>query len=67
MSGALVQPMPGLTQLTTRQVMDLDAKIRSLCVYTETTGEEVILPIIIRGGKPFKIGEPMRMTKFSPV
>lgn len=63
---ALIQPMPGLTQLTTRQVMDLDAKIRSLCVYTEQTGDEVHLSIIIRAGKPVKIGNPMLLEKFSP-
>lgn len=62
----LIQPMKGLTQLTTRQVMDLDAKIRSLCAYSEATGEEIHLPIIIRNGKPVKIGQPMLMEKFSP-
>ena len=62
----LVKPAPGLTQLTTRQVLDLDAKIRSLCIYTAQTGEEVHLAIIIRGGKPIKIGNPMLLEKFSP-
>lgn len=62
----MVKPAPGLTQLTTRQVMDLDAKIRSLCVYTEATGDEVHLSIIIRAGKPIKIGNPMLLEKFSP-
>ncbi|MCK6629366.1 MAG: hypothetical protein L6R45_29840 [Anaerolineae bacterium] len=63
---ALVQPMPGLSQLTTRQVIDLDAKIRSLCVYTEATGDEVYLPIVIRAGKPVRIGKPILLEKFSP-
>lgn len=64
---SIVQPAPGLTQLTTRQVVDLDAKIRSLCAYSEATGEEIHLPIIIRNGKPVKIGQPMLMERFSPV
>lgn len=67
MTTAMVPPAPGLTQLTTRQVMDLDAKIRSLCAYTEATQEEIHLPIIIRNGKPIKIGRPLLIEKFNPV
>ncbi len=67
MSGkAVVPPAPGLMQLTWTQVLELDAKIRSLCAYSEQTGEEVQLPIVIRNGKPIKIGAPLRLEKFSP-
>jgi hypothetical protein len=66
MAASLVPPAKGLTQLTWAQVEELDAKIRSLCVYTEATGQEIHLPIIIRNGKPIKIGEPMSIKKFSP-
>jgi hypothetical protein len=66
-SNKLVPPACGLQQLTWRQVEMLDAKIRSLCVYTQQmTDVEIILPIMIRNGKPVKIGEPIRLEKFSP-
>jgi hypothetical protein len=66
MSQPVAQPAEGFTQLTMRQLLELDAKIRSLCVYSEATGEEIHLPIIIRSGKPVKIGSPMLLEKFRP-
>jgi hypothetical protein len=61
------QPAKGLTQLTTTQILTLDTKLRSLCSYAETTGQELMLVIHInRNGKPISIGEPIRMEKFSP-
>jgi hypothetical protein len=62
-----VPAMPGLQQLTTNQVLKLDALIRSVCVYTDSNpDEEVILPLVIRNGKPIKVGRPLTMSKFSP-
>ncbi|MCB0207730.1 MAG: hypothetical protein KDJ52_00280 [Anaerolineae bacterium] len=63
-----VPPAKGLTKLTWRQVEELDAKISSLCAHTQSlkNDEEVHLPIVIRNGKPVRIGQPMLMEKFSP-
>jgi hypothetical protein len=66
MSAAIVKPAVGYSRLTTRQLLDLDAKINSLCAYSEAVGCEIHLPIIIRNGKPVKIGNPMLLDKFSP-
>ncbi len=63
---ALVRPAAGLLQLTWAQVEELDAKIASLCAYTEASGEEIHLPLIIRNGKPIKVGQPMLLKKFKP-
>lgn len=61
------QPAEGLQQLTTTQILTLDAKLRSLCAYSEMTGEELMLVIHInRNGKPISIGQPMRFEKFNP-
>ena len=63
----VVPPAKGLTQLTWPQVEELDAKIRSLCVYTMETGKEVVLPIVVRNGRPIKIGQTLLLEKFSPM
>lgn len=65
-AAVMTPPARGLTQLTWKQVEELDAKIRSLCAYSEMTGEEIHLPIIIRNGKPVKVGQPMLLEKFKP-
>lgn len=65
-SKSLVPPARGLQQLTWAQVETLDAKVRSLCAYTEQVGVEVILPIVIRNGRPVQVGEPLLLEKFSP-
>lgn len=62
----LVPPAKGLTQLTWKQIEDLDAAIRSLCLLTQQTDEEIHLPIIIKRGKPMRIGRPMIMDSFKP-
>jgi hypothetical protein len=61
------KPAKGLTQLTWPQVEEIDAKLRSLCVYAEQTGQEVMLTIFInRNGKPVSIGQPLLVERFSP-
>lgn len=65
MSGFL--PAPGLQQLTTTQIQQLDAKLRSLCIYAEKTGEELLMVIHVnRNGRPVTIGDPVKLEKFNP-
>lgn len=61
-------PAEDLTLLTWSQVIELDAKIASLCAYAAATGKEVALQILInRNGKPYRIGDPLKFEKFNPV
>lgn len=62
----LTPPAGGLKQLTWAQVEQLDARIRLLCAWTESNGNEVILPIVIRKGKPMRIGQPLLIEQFKP-
>ena len=45
------RPAKGLLRLTWPQVETIDAKLSSLCAYTEAGGSQAELKIIVRNGK----------------
>lgn len=45
------RPAKGLLRLTWPQVETIDAKLSSLCAYTEQTGSQAELKIVVKNGK----------------
>jgi hypothetical protein len=54
-----------LIQSIWKQIAVLDAKISSLCAYSETTGAELALPAVVTAGV-IEIGQPAIFEKFRP-
>jgi len=59
------RPAQGLLRLTWPQVEQIDAKISSLCAYTEETQGEARLVIVIKKGK-VRFIESVASEEFAP-
>lgn len=60
---AIVPPAKGLKRLTWAQIEQLDAIIDS----TGGQEEEFLFQLLVRNGKPVKIGTLVPLSKFSPI
>lgn len=60
------QPAPGFQKLTTKQLLEIDAKVASLGAYAAATGQELMMVIYInKNGHPTSIGAPLEMSRLS--